>query len=216
MKPKGHKKNCQCVICARPAKRKVRKNHGYENQARVAFRNSTVPLGGTARTARPDRMALPMPVGNPHIQPSGTGNGWTVIVDAHEIPRLRYSAYIGHIDRYGKITLWRPAAGGIPRDYKQHAMRILEEARDSLPTANPAHFPRTARGPKGKTARWFILDLYDGRGAKVGTRIKQGARAKFATEAAGLVDRRVGKKTVRKVELSGPYARKPTASTPRK
>lgn len=222
MKPKGHKQHCQCVVCRNQrAKRPVRRNHGYENQAtalarsrqskpakRVARKNSTVPLG-TDRTG-------PVPTGNPGVQPSGTGNGWTVTVEAHEIPRLRYAAYIGHISATGNITLWRPAAGGIPRDYKQHAMRILETERDRLvPRPNPAHYPRTARGPKGH-ARWYILDLYDGKDRHISTRVRKGARAKLGTEAAGLVNRRVGKAMVRKVELSGPYARKPGASTPRK
>lgn len=81
---------------------------------------------------------------------------------------------------------------------------------------NPVdHFPRTTRGPKG-SIKWFILDLYDGRGNRVSSRYRKCARAKCATEAASLVNRKVGSKMVRKVELSGPYSRKPTATTTRK
>ena len=62
MKPKGHKRGCRCVVCAnirnKNGSRRVRHNHGYENQvaslhARAARKttrkNSTVPLGGTVR-----------------------------------------------------------------------------------------------------------------------------------------------------------------------
>lgn len=81
---------------------------------------------------------------------------------------------------------------------------------------NPtSHYPRTSRGPKGKV-KWYILDLRDGRGNLISTRIRKCAHAKCATEAAGLVDRKVGKRMVRKVELSGPYSRKPNANTTRK
>ena len=81
---------------------------------------------------------------------------------------------------------------------------------------NPvSHFPRTGRGPKGNV-KWYIIDLRDGRGNLISSRYRKCARAKCATEAAQLVDRKVGKKMVRKVELSGPYSRKPTASTTRK
>lgn len=81
---------------------------------------------------------------------------------------------------------------------------------------NPtSHYPRTSRGPKGKV-RWYILDLKDGRGNLISSRYRKCAHSKCATEAAGLVDRKVGKKMVRKVELSGPYSRKPNANTTRK
>jgi len=81
---------------------------------------------------------------------------------------------------------------------------------------NPtSHYPRTTRGPKGNV-RWYILDLKDGRGNLISSRYRKCAHSKCATEAAGLVDRKVGKKMVRKVELSGPYSRKPNAKTTRK
>jgi len=81
---------------------------------------------------------------------------------------------------------------------------------------NPvSHYPRTTRGSKGNP-KWYILDLYNGRGTLVSSRYRKCARAKCATEAAGLVNRKVGKTMVRKVELSGPYSRKPNAKTTRK
>jgi len=81
---------------------------------------------------------------------------------------------------------------------------------------NPtAHYPRTKRGPKGKP-KWYILDLFDGRGNLISSRYRKCARAKCAAEAQGLVNRKVGKRMVRKVELSGPYSRKPNAKTTRK
>lgn len=80
---------------------------------------------------------------------------------------------------------------------------------------NTAHYPRTSRGPKGNV-KWYILDLFDARGGKVDSRYKKCARAKCATDAAGLVNRKIRGRIVRKVELSGPYSRKPNANTVRK
>jgi hypothetical protein len=60
---------------------------------------------------------------------------WVVYVAADEIPKLRYAASIGTVHKDGKIALWRPAAGGIPRDYKVHAMAHLNAARANLQAA---------------------------------------------------------------------------------
>ena len=116
-------------------------------------------------------------------------------------------------------TRSRSAASGLAahraRRKNPLPFEIVVQLRDAS-TKNPVdHFPRTTRGPKGNI-KWYILDLYDGRGNLVSSRYRKCARAKCATEAAGLVNRRVGKKMVRKVELSGPYGRKPNAKTTRK
>ena len=52
MKPKGHKRGCQCVICARPKRKSTkRRNHGYENTNRIMMREERAALTGTR--ARP-------------------------------------------------------------------------------------------------------------------------------------------------------------------
>lgn len=179
MKPKGHRRGCQCVVCAPRKRRTRRKNHGYENQARTLHqkglsaarkmaKNSTVVIPGTrrARNAVLKRTAAQ----NPGIQiPEGA---IIVLAQTHE-----------------------PSTSKVRR--------------------NTSHYPRTKRGPKGNV-RWYILDLFNARGDRIGSRYRKCARAKCATEAAGLVGRKVRNKVVRKVELSGPYSRKPNANTVRK
>lgn len=178
MKPKGHKRACKCVICARkPTRKPRRKNAGYENQmntlheqaaadrARSTRRNSTVRIPRTFEAA-----------GNP-----------AVVLTKSEL---------------AKVLLARGRKRPVP-------------PKPRPAKNNKGHYPRTGRGPKGN-ARWYILDLYSGNGTRRSARIKQSTNAAMQVEAAGLVDRKVGNHIIRKVELSGPYARKPTSTTARK
>ena len=80
---------------------------------------------------------------------------------------------------------------------------------------NMGHYPRTAAGRKG-TDTWFIFDIFAGRDEHISTRIKKLTKAKAHLEAGALVGHRLGRKIVRKVELAGPYSRKPSAKTARK
>lgn len=145
---------------------------------------------------------------------------WKYVADAGA---REYTREYGTPGPHGSFGVFGPAerqlvASMLANDFYANARTGEYDAllpKKYQPKKNMAHFPRTTRGPKGKAA-WFILDLYDGSGRKVSSRYKRGARAKMATEAAGLVNRKVQKHIVRKVELSGPYSRKPNASTPRK
>ena len=115
---------------------------------------------------------------------------------------------------YGEFRHLEPK----PKRRRKNPLRMWNQPVDTVGTVvagNPAHYPRTGRGPKGHV-KWYILDLFDGRGRLISSRYRKCARAKCATEATGLVDRKVGKRMVRKVELSGPYSRKPNAHTTRK
>lgn len=227
-RPKGHKRGCHCVVCKnmrRTTTRKAIENHGYEDQAtalrnlrhrelaaegkrapsapRAARRNSTVPIGGTARMGSLQNRVARRP--NP----------------SHEIEEM----FFEHVDYWHRSTtksarhraalLVVAALKAYPELKGKLAPEELRDVRADAKKRNPAHYPRTPRGPKGNP-RWYILDLFDGRGNRVSSRYRKCARAKCATEAMGLVNRRVGKHMVRKVELSGPYARKPGASTARK
>jgi hypothetical protein len=133
-----------------------------------------------------------------------------------------YIKEIGGPRRHGSYGPFSPAtrsaaAGQMMSHFStQAATGELDYLLPKKYQRNPvSHFPRTGRGPKGNV-KWYIIDLRDGRGNLISSRYRKCARAKCATEAAQLVDRKVGKKMVRKVELSGPYSRKPTASTTRK
>lgn len=181
MKPKGHKRECRCVICARPKRsaksrtkprtksRVARRNIGYENQA--ASLHDRVAAGQATRKTRQN------------------------------------SAVRMNPDPANHVTIVSGPVSAL-REY------LPTPTRSPKPASNPEHYPRTARGPKG-SQRWFILDLFGARGAKISTRIKKGARGKIAVEASGLVRRRVNNRIVHRVELSGPYTRKPTTRSVR-
>lgn len=270
MKPKGHKRGCQCVVCA-PKRRRARRNHGYENQAaalherarkttrkatRKTARNSAVMLPGSVKS----RSAAKRRVSPTRINPSDphlvdelvlyaentgelypmiqatqkslltkmrkgdfdilkAGKAWMRVMNRAAQMYTREMGVRGPYGSYGQFSSGtRSGAAGRMQSYFS-TQAATGELDYLLPKKyqrkNPAHYPRTSRGPKGNV-RWYILDLFDGRGNKLSTRVRKCARAKCATEAAQLVDRKVGKHMVRKVELSGPYSRKPGASTKRK
>lgn len=68
---------------------------------------------------------------------AGAGIYWTVKIDAGKLvtpsgKTLPYATWIGTIGHDGKINLWRPAAGGLPRDYQKGAMPLLLVAYKKL------------------------------------------------------------------------------------
>lgn len=70
------------------------------------------------------------------VTPGVSKNTYTVTVNAHGLvtdsgKTLPYAAYIGTISPT-KVSVWRPAAGGIPRDYTPAARRILEAEQKKL------------------------------------------------------------------------------------
>lgn len=281
MKPKGHKRGCQCVICSRPTRKntrrkrspaaKARRNAGYERQADVALwnradragrktnvrHNSTVIIPGTtrSRSAAGELAAHRRRRGNPvdyeaarelrlYIENEGQlyptvqaiqKSLRTKMARGQYDPNLAVKAFMnlanrgaqmyvreyGATGRHGSYGIFGPeerraAAAVMADDFFSFAQTGEYDYLLPKKYQNPvSHFPRTTRGPKGNV-KWYILDLYDGRGNLVSSRYRKCARAKCATEAAGLVNRKVGKKMVRKVELSGPYGRKPNAKTTRK
>lgn len=278
MKPKGHKRGCQCVVCARPKRKNTRRkparrNAGYERQADVALwnradragrktnvrHNSTVIIPGTTRSrnAAGELAAHRRRRGNPadreladelvlYAENTGelypliqstqkslmtkrargdfdvlkAGKAWMNVMNRAAQMYTREFRAPGPHGSYGKFSPGtRSAAAG---QMMSHFSTLASTGQldyllpKKYQRKNPVdHYPRTTRGPKGKV-RWYILDLYNGRGTLVSSRYRKCARAKCATEAAGLVNRKVGKSMVRKVELSGPYSRKPNAKTTRK
>lgn len=238
MTPKGHKRGCRCVVCGRS----TRRNHGYENQANTLFekaaknpkrvrrRNSAVRLNPVDMHAA--RELEVYVEGNTKFRPQlraiyknllgkmkrGTYNQQLSVAAFKRVADAGAKAYFrefGDTDALG-VEERKAAAKRLANSFYDGAK--AGEFDHLLPAAarNPiGHYPRTKRGPKG-AVRWYILDLYDGRDNRISSRFKKCAHAKCATEAAGLVGRKTGGKLIRKVELSGPYARKPTASTVRK
>jgi hypothetical protein len=75
---------------------------------------------------------------------------------------------------------------------------------------------RRKKATKRNAGSWFILDLFDSKGGKIGSRYKQKPKADVTEEGKGLVNRKVGHKIVRRVVMSGPYASKPGATTVRR
>ncbi len=134
------------------------------------------------------------------------------------------AAHFGEYD-YLLAKKYRPTS---PTPAQHAAVQHLTGVRSKPPTPRPkrknktlsvsenmGHYPRTKAGRKG-TDTWFIFDIFAGRGVHISTRIKKITRAKAHLEAGALVGHKLGRKIVRKVELAGPYSRKPTAKTARK
>lgn len=200
MKPRGHKRGCRCIICARPTKkaRKKRANHGYENQAAtlheralqegaVTFKVKSGPKKKAGARARRKNSTVPIP--------------GTVRARSMELRRVN------------------------PETVDEAAASLLNALEERVRTApvvvrgnarKPAKRRKKAAKRRNAGGSWFILDLFDSKGGKIGSRYKQKAKADVTEEGKGLVNRKVGHKIVRRVVMSGPYASKPGATTVRR
>lgn len=198
MKPKGHKRGCRCIICARPTKkaRKKRANHGYENQAATlherALKGGAVKFkvkSGPKKKAVKKRKNSSVPIPG------------TVRARSMELRRVNPE------------TVDEAAAS---------LLNALEERVRTAPVVVRGNARKPAKRRKKATKRrnaggsWFILDLFDSKGGKIGSRYKQKPKADVTEEGKGLVNRKVGHKIVRRVVMSGPYASKPGATTVRR
>lgn len=225
MKPKGHKQGCGCVVCSRL--QRPRRRNGYENQMSalrtgnkrgIIRKNSSVPIGGK-KTVRGRSMGLRPITSTLDRRLDANPKGKRPLRHGQRV-KIKSGAWegehfyvVGQLEPDYYMLAKRPDVEAGDFEISSHRSNLAIARRAA---SNPtAHYPRTKRGPKG-TVKWYILDLFDGRGGKISSRYRKCARAKCATEAAGLVNRKVGGKMVRKVELSGPYSRKPTGSTARK
>lgn len=157
LKPKGHKRGCQCVVCGHARSKNTRKqpatkrrNHGYENQMLGPMRRERKALAKKRNSA----VRIPKPVRNPDN------------------------------------------------------LNCIE---------NPSHYPP---GPAGRPGipKWWILDLYGLDGKVVATSIEKATRTDAAAGARARAEsgKRAHGHVVNEVTLSGPYPRKPSASTERK
>lgn len=93
--------------------------------------------------------------------------------------------------------------------------RLALEAQQDFYRYNPIrHITKAGRGRP--TTSWWILDLYSARGKKISTIIGQGSKAKSTSEAKSFVNKSYRGYKVSKVQMAGPYSRKPTSKTVRK
>ena len=95
------------------------------------------------------------------------------------------------------------------------AKQLKLEAEQDFYRYNPMHHI-TKAGRGRPTTAWWILDMYSARGKRVATIIGQGSKAHSTKEAKSFINKSYRGYQVRKVELSGPYLRQPTAKTLRK
>lgn len=222
----------KAIGASNPKRRPRRKNHGYENQLKNLVR---------AERARPLTRINPERERNPGWSFPGKRIKAGLYI---EVTRYKPGIYMWRVvDSAGKFLL--PGIGDIHarstseaetkalarwKEYKRDpkkvmrevtgkrnsAVRISQEAQDSLGiVGNPAHFPRTSRGSKGKS-RWWIFDLFDKDGALVRTSIEKSNGTTARDAARGMVGTTHNRTRIKKVQLSGPYTSKPRASTRRK
>lgn len=182
----------------RKRKRARKRNHGYENQATQALtlHDRAMQARGLTRAAKASRARRnsTLPIGN-------------------TVRTRSMSTRIGERARGVRAQDLALDYEPNPRPRRKKAARKKAVTRRTR--SNVEHVPTTTRGRKGNK-RWYILDLFDSRDRVISTRIKHGTHAAYAREAASLVGRRVQHHIVRKVELSGPYAFKPSAASARK
>lgn len=99
------------------------------------------------------------------------------------------------------------------------SVRIGGGGKDDLGCLqNPAHYPVGKAGRPGKPA-WWIIDMFRGPGGKDGlisTSIEKWTKTEAHAGARTLPGCSRGGHKISKVELSGPYPSKPSASTARK
>lgn len=122
----------------------------------------------------------------------------------------------------GPIRRERAALGGGKRraTKRNSAIRIPKPIRnpDNLNCLkNPSHYPP---GPAGRPGipKWWIVDLYGMDGKVVATSIEKATQTDAAVGARARAEsgKRAHGHVVNEVTLSGPYPRKPSASTARK
>jgi len=99
-------------------------------------------------------------------------------------------------------------------EYKARQKRLREEEQDFYRYNPIRHITKAGRGRP--TTAWWILDLYSARGKKLSTKIGQGSKAKSTAEAKSFINKSEYGTKIVKVELSGPYARRPTIMTKRR
>lgn len=146
--------------------------------------------------------------------------------DLMELVSNGYVDYNNHNEEY-EVTRKGKTRFGIIETTKRKMKKSKSKSKNPL-----HHYPKTAKGrlrkvgrpksnrashlfPRGKgrlpQVKFFMLDLYNSSGKLTNTLIGQGTIATAKLEAEQFSH----KQGISRVELSGPYSKRPTKSTPR-